>query len=145
MVEVAALNSMDSKPGARFVYAGADSLLAVRALRQAVNDDAAYLTFPHRELLWKIGMTRTIVETDWNNDFLVSGQCWSTPRDFARLGLLYLADGVWNGVRILPAGWSRYASTAAAAQPARPSIGGDAGYGAQFWLNVFQIQSWPWA
>jgi len=133
--EIAARHSMDSRPGARFVYAGADSVLAVRALREAVNDDAAFMTFPHRELLWKIGMTRTIVETDWNGDFIVSGQCWSTPRDFARLGLLYLADGVWNGERLLPVGWSKYVATPASAQPQRPSIGGDAGYGAQFWLH----------
>jgi len=133
--EIAALRTMDSRPGARFVYAGADTVLAVRALREAVNDDAAFMTFPHRELLWKIGMTRTIVESDWNSDFIVSGQCWSTPRDFARLGLLYLADGVWNGERLLPVGWSKYVATPASAQPPRPSIGGDAGYGAQFWLH----------
>jgi CubicO group peptidase (beta-lactamase class C family) len=132
--EVAALNMMDAKPGTRFVYAGTDSILAVRALRQALGDELDFAAFPYRELLWKIGMTRTIIETDWNNDFLVSGQCWSTARDFGRFGLLYLADGVWNGERILPAGWSKYVSSPAPAQPARPGIGGAAGYGAQFWL-----------
>ena len=63
-------------------------------------------------------MTRTIIETDWNNDFLTSGQCWSTARDFGRFGMLYLADGMWNGERILPAGWAKYVSTPAPAQPA---------------------------
>lgn len=131
--EVSALNMVDARPGERFVYAGSDTILSVRALRQAVKDDAAFLSFPHRELLWKIGMTRTVIETDWNDDFLVSGQCWSTARDFARFGMLYLADGVWDGERILPAGWARYVSTPAPAQPTR-SGGGGAGYGAQFWL-----------
>jgi CubicO group peptidase (beta-lactamase class C family) len=135
VAEAAALNMVDSKPGVRFVYAGADSLLLVRALRQAIHDDAAFLTFPYRELLWKIGMTRTIMETDWNNDFLTSGQCWSTARDFGRFGLFYLADGVWNGERILPVGWSQYVSTPAPAQPAPGGIGGNARYGAMFWLH----------
>ncbi|MDO6414057.1 serine hydrolase [Sphingomonas sp. BIUV-7] len=135
IAEIAALNQMNWKPGSRFVYAGTDVNLAVRALREAINDDAAYPAFPYRELLWKIGMTRTTLETDWNNDFIVSGQCWSTARDFGRLGLLYLADGVWRGERILPAGWSAYVSTPAPAQPPKGSIGGDAGYGAQFWLH----------
>ena len=71
--EISALNRVDSKPGARYVYAGSDSILATRALRQAVNDDQAFLSFPQRELLWKIGMTRTLIETDWNNDFLDLG------------------------------------------------------------------------
>ncbi len=133
--EVAGLNMMDAKPGSRFVYSGTDSILAVRALRQAFNNDAEYPAFPYRNLLWKIGMTRTIMETDWNNDFIVSGQCWSTARDFGRFGMLYLADGVWNGERILPEGWRRYVSSRGPAQPSKPSIGGDADYGAQFWLH----------
>lgn len=131
--EVSALNMVDAQPGKRFVYAGSDTILAVRALRQAVNDDAAFLTFPQRELLWKLGMTRTIMETDWNNDFLASGQCWSTARDFARFGIFYLNDGIWNGERLLPVGWSKYVSTPAPAQPAARASGGPA-YGAQFWI-----------
>lgn len=131
--EVSALNMVDAAPGKRFVYAGSDTILAVRALRQAVNDDAAFLTFPQRELLWKLGMTRTIMETDWNNDFLASGQCWSTARDFARFGIFYLNDGVWNGERLLPVSWSKYVSTPAPAQPAARAAGGPA-YGAQFWI-----------
>jgi CubicO group peptidase (beta-lactamase class C family) len=83
--------------------------------------------------LWKLGMTRTVVETDWTGDFITSGQCWSTARDFGRFGLFYLADGVWNGERILPEGWSKYVSTLAPAQPASRARGG-AGYGAQFWI-----------
>jgi CubicO group peptidase (beta-lactamase class C family) len=129
--EVSALNMVDSRPGQRYVYAGSDTILLVRALRQAVNDDASFLTFPHREFLWKLGMTRTIIETDWNNDFLVSGQCWSTARDFGRFGLLYLADGLWNGERILPAGWSKYVSTPAPAQSKQKLEGR---YGGQFWV-----------
>lgn len=131
--EVAALNMVDATPGSRFVYAGSDTILLVRALRQAVNNDTAFLTYPHREFLWKLGMTRTVMETDWNNDFLPSGQCWSTARDFGRFGLLYLADGVWNGERILPVNWSKYVATPAPAQPASAASGG-ARYGGQFWI-----------
>jgi CubicO group peptidase (beta-lactamase class C family) len=123
--ERSALNIMDSKPGARFVYAGSDTILAVRAVRQAINDDRRFWAFPFQEILWKIGMTRTTPETDWNGDFMMSGQCWSTARDFGRFGLLYINDGVWNGERILPEGWAKYVATPSPA---------NAGYGAQFWL-----------
>jgi CubicO group peptidase (beta-lactamase class C family) len=128
------LNMVDSRPGARFVYAGSDTILASRAVREALGDDAQWLVFPYRELLWKLGMTRTVVETDWRGDFLTSGQCWSTARDFGRFGMLYLADGVWNGERLLPEGWSKYVSTLAPAQPASYFNGGP-GYGAQFWVH----------
>lgn len=132
--EISMLNMLDSRPGARFVYAGSDTILASRALREALNDDQQWISYPYRELLWKVGMTRTVVETDWRGDFLISGQCWSTARDFGRFGMLYLADGVWNGQRLLPEGWSKYVSTLAPAQPASYSKGGP-GYGAQFWVH----------
>jgi CubicO group peptidase (beta-lactamase class C family) len=132
--EISMLNMVDSRPGTRFVYAGSDTILASRALREALKDDGRWLAFPYRELLWKLGMTRTVVETDWRGDFLISGQCWSTARDFGRFGMLYLADGVWNGERILPEGWSKYVSTLAPAQPGSYAKGGP-GYGAQFWIH----------
>lgn len=131
--EVSMMNIVDSKPGTRFVYAGSDTILATRALREAVNNDSKWISYPHRELLWKLGMTRTLIETDWTGDFITSGQCWSTARDFGRFGMLYLADGVWQGKRILPKGWSTYVSTLAKAQPGSYATGG-AGYGAQFWI-----------
>jgi CubicO group peptidase (beta-lactamase class C family) len=131
--EVALLNIVDSKPGTRYIYAGSDTILSTRAVREAFNNDKKWTSFPHRELLWKLGMTRTLIETDWTGDFITSGQCWSTARDFGRFGMLYLADGVWNGERILPEGWSKYVSTLAPAQPASRARGG-AGYGAQFWI-----------
>jgi CubicO group peptidase (beta-lactamase class C family) len=129
--ERAALNIVDSPPGTRWVYAGADTILAVRAVRAALGDDERHLRFPFEEVLWKIGMTRTVCETDWNGDFLLSGDMWSTVRDMARFGLLYLADGVWAGERLLPQGWSNYVATPA---PAQPSSADGRGYGAQFWL-----------
>jgi CubicO group peptidase (beta-lactamase class C family) len=127
----ASRTSLEYLPGKRWLYAGSDTILALRALRMALADDARYHLFPYREIFWKLGMTRTTVETDWNGDFLMSGQAWSTARDFARFGLLYLNDGVWNGERILPRGWAKYVSTPAPDQPVFPD---GRGYGAQFWL-----------
>jgi CubicO group peptidase (beta-lactamase class C family) len=60
----------------------------------------------------------------------MSGQTWSSARDFARSGLLYMNDGVWLGERILPEGWVKYVTTRGPAQPARAPF-----YGAQFWLH----------
>jgi CubicO group peptidase (beta-lactamase class C family) len=130
VAEMAATNLLHTMPGRRFYYNPPDTMLAMRAVRQKLADDQRFLLYPFRELYWKIGMTRTVTTSDWNGDFLMSGQTYSTARDFARFGLLYLADGVWNGERILPEGWARYVATPGPQQPE----GDSAGYGAQFWL-----------
>jgi CubicO group peptidase (beta-lactamase class C family) len=128
-----AMDAVDSAPGTRFVYAGSDTALTLRALRETLNNDVRYLAYPYRQLFWKIGMTRTVAETDWNGDFLMSGDVWSTARDFARLGLLYLNNGTWDGERILPDWWAKFVATPSGAQPPG-SLAQGAGYGAQFWL-----------
>jgi CubicO group peptidase (beta-lactamase class C family) len=58
---------------------------------------------------------------------------YSTPRDLARFGLLFLNDGVWNGERILPEGWVAYSTRQTPAQDPRSRSDGW-GYGAQWWL-----------
>jgi CubicO group peptidase (beta-lactamase class C family) len=120
---------LEVAPDSRFNYANNDTLLAARAVRASLGDGAEALAFPFTELLWRIGMTHTTPETDWQGNYILSSQVWTTARDLARLGLLYLNDGVWNGERLLPEGWSRFVATPAPAQPPR-----DTGYGAFFWL-----------
>ena len=119
---------LEAAPGTRFRYANNDSLLAIRGLRAALGDGERALAFPFTDLFWKIGMTRTVPETDWQGNFILSSQVWTTARDLGRLGLLYLGDGVWNGERILPPGWGEYVSRGGPAQPE-----GGYGYGATFW------------
>ena len=76
-------------------------------------------------------MTHTVAETDWRGNYILSSQVWSTrPRSRAASGCSVLNDGVWNGQRLLPVGWTRYVSTPSGPQP----DGRAEGYGAGFWL-----------
>jgi CubicO group peptidase (beta-lactamase class C family) len=120
---------LEVSPRTRFRYANNDILLAIRALRAAINDDARYHAYPRERLFAPLGMTRTVAETDPRGNFILSSQVWSTARDLARFGMLYLNDGVWNGTRILPENWRTYVTRASGPQPE-----GAFGYGATFWL-----------
>ncbi|MEO8926278.1 MAG: serine hydrolase [Caulobacteraceae bacterium] len=133
VTQAATAMPIEAAPGTRFRYANNDALLAARALRARLGDGDRALAFPFKELLWRIGMTHTTPETDWRGNYVLSSQVWTTARDLARLGLLYLNDGKWNGERLLPAGWSRFVATPAPAQPEGATSGGP-GYGAFFWL-----------
>jgi CubicO group peptidase (beta-lactamase class C family) len=90
-----------------------------------------YLSFPRRALFDKLGISTMVLETDPFGNFLTQGYEFASGRDWARLGNLYLQDGVWNGERILPEGWVKFVSTLAPAWAAdhRPI------YGGFFWIN----------
>lgn len=122
-------HSLEAAPGTRYKYANNDTLLAMRTLREALDNDEVYHLMPYMALLWKIGATRTFMEMDWGGDVLSSSLVWTTARDMARLGQLHLQNGEWNGERILPDGWADYVSSPAPVQPRRAN-----GYGAQWWL-----------
>src|SRR6202048_1631614 len=90
-----------------------------------------YLSFPHRALFDKLGIRTMVIETDPFGNFLGQGYELASGRDWARLGNLYLQDGVWNDERILPEGYAKFVSTLAPAWEAdkRPI------YGGFFWIN----------
>jgi len=137
MVQNATRQPLEAPPGKRWRYANNDTMLAMRALREAMPSDRRYFAYPFKALLHKIGMYNTVPEVDWDGDFIMSSQVWTTSRDLSRLGQLYLNDGIWEGERILPKGWSDYVSAKSPAQPTN-RLGEKAnepgrGYGAQFW------------
>ncbi len=114
-------------PGTRFRYANNDTLLATMALMERLPTEER-LGFPIA-FFRRIGMTRTIAETDWQGNFILSSQVWTSARDLARLGLLYLNDGIWQSERLLPEGWRNHVT-----RPSGPQPEGEFGYGATFWL-----------
>lgn len=84
-----------------------------------------------RELFDPLGMRSAQPKFDKAGTFIGSSFCYCTARDFARFGLLYLRDGVWDGRRILPEGWVDYARTPTPV-PATERLG----YGAHWWLGM---------
>ena len=111
-------------------YRNSDPLTIGYLIKQAVTKRGEeYLTWPQRALFDRIGIRRLVLETDPYGNFLLSGYSYGTARDWARLGLLYLQDGVWQGQRILPEGWAKFVSTPA------PAWKGRQRYGGFFWLN----------
>ncbi len=113
-------------------YRNSDPVLTNYMVRLGVEKKGEeYHTFPQRALFDKIGMRSIIMETDPYGNFLTQGYEFASGRDWARLGNLYLQDGVWNGERILPEGFTKFVSTLAPAwiEDGRPI------YGGLFWVN----------
>ena len=115
-------------PGTSFDYENYDTLAAVYAMKRAIGNDRDYLEFPRKALLDKIGMRNTIISTDRFGDFILSSQVYTNARDLARLGMLYLQNGMWKGERILSESWIKFVRTPA------PSTAPNNQYGGHFWL-----------
>jgi CubicO group peptidase (beta-lactamase class C family) len=124
----AASRKLKYQPNTVFEYSSGSTNILSRMIRQQVGD-SAYHAFPYERLFYKIGMNNTVMEPDASGTFVGSSYSYATARDWARFGLLYLNDGVWNNERILPEGWVKYTTT-----PATTSDIGE--YGAQWWLNA---------
>ncbi|HEV2531234.1 serine hydrolase [Phenylobacterium sp.] len=133
VTQAATMMPLEAEPGTRWRYSNDDTLLASRSVRAALGDGQRAIDFPFVQVLWPIGMRHTTPETDWQGNFILSSQVWTTARDLARLALLYENDGVWHGRRLLPVGWSKFVAAPAPAQPDTAANGGP-GYGAFFWL-----------
>lgn len=113
-------------------YHNTDPVLINYLIRLAVEKRGEeYLSFPRRALFDRIGIRTMVLETDPFGDFLTQGYELASARDWARLGNLYLQDGIWNSERILPDGYVKFVSTLAPAWEAdkRPI------YGGFFWIN----------
>jgi CubicO group peptidase (beta-lactamase class C family) len=115
-------------------YRNSDPLTIAYLTKLAVEKKGEnILTWPQRALFDRIGIRRQVLETDPYGNFLISGYDYGTARNWARIGLLYLQDGMWQGTRILPEGWAAFVSTPAPAWK-RPE------YGGFFWLN--RVKTW---
>jgi CubicO group peptidase (beta-lactamase class C family) len=113
-------------------YHNTDPVLINYLIRLAVEKRGEeYLSFPWRALFDKLGIRTMVIETDPFGNFLTQGYDFASGRDWARLGNLYLQDGMWNGERILPEGYAKFVATVAPAWEAdkRPV------YGGFFWIN----------
>lgn len=130
MAAFAAAQPLAAEPDTVWNYSsGTANIIAGIVRRTLETDMAEYYPFLHQELFNRIGMTSAVMESDPSGTFVGSSYAVATPRDWARFGLLYLRDGVWNSRRILPEGWVAYSTTPTPAAPRGE-------YGALFWLNA---------
>ena len=139
--EWAATRPQEWPPNTIGRYRNTDPVLTSYLIRLGVEGRGQnYHSFPQRDLFDKIGIRDGLIETDPQGNFLGQGLAFMPARDWARLGNLYLQDGMWDGERILPEGYVEYASTLA---PTWVSDGRLQYGGAFFWVNGQGNQGLP--
>ncbi len=116
-------------PGTHWAYStGTSAILGGIVSRLTGPDRGSTRRWMERELLEPLGIRSLVAEFDEHQQLVGGSHVWATARDWARLGLLYLRDGVWDGRPILPGGWVDFTRARAPAE-------NNGTYGAHFWLN----------
>jgi CubicO group peptidase (beta-lactamase class C family) len=123
------------EPGTHWNYNSCGIVLTADALTRAIVPNPAspearradMLKWMHESLFDVIGM-QAQPEFDASGLYYGSALIYASARDFAKFGLLYLRDGMWDGQRVLPEGWVDFARTAGKSDNADI-------YGAGWWVT----------
>jgi CubicO group peptidase (beta-lactamase class C family) len=127
MAGFAASKPLIHPPGTVWHYSGGTSLILSRLLRNSFQSERDYLRFPRERLFDPLAMRSAVIEADDSGTLFAASFMYASARDWARLGLLFEQDGMWQGRRLLPEDWVAYTLTPASAAP-------DGRYGAH-WLK----------
>ena len=122
-------------PGQAGRYRNCDPLLATSVVRERVCGGSIedFLSWPYQALFHRIGATGMILETDPYGHFLISGHDYGRARDWARLGLLHLQKGAWEGEQLFPEAFAEFVRT-----PAADAWKDDPSYGGFVYVNATQ-------
>jgi CubicO group peptidase (beta-lactamase class C family) len=117
-------------PGTTFNYSSGTSNIVARIACDAIGGDVDEIrAFFAQRLFDVIGMRSAEPRFDERGTFIGSSYVYATARDFARFGLLYLRDGVWDGRRVLPEGWVDHGRRARSVDPTDGRL-----HGAHWWV-----------
>jgi CubicO group peptidase (beta-lactamase class C family) len=128
MAHFAAERPLAAPPGTRFNYSSGTSNIISGIVARTVGPGESYARFLHSRLFGPLGMTSADPEFDEAGTWVASSALRASARDYARFGLLYLRDGMWDGLRLLPSGWVDDARTWVSEDPDDASP-----YGAHWW------------
>jgi CubicO group peptidase (beta-lactamase class C family) len=114
-------------PGSAFSYSTGSTAVVGRLIGDLVGTDGEFRRWASTVLFEPLGIDTVELTFDADGYWVAGYGADMTARDFARLGLLYLRDGVWDGTQILPENWVEDARTPTPLAPP---------YGSGFWIDV---------
>ena len=111
--------------GTRFYYSSATTQILARIVRDLTGGPEQTLAFAWRELFNPLGMRHVTLEFDGAGTLQGGNYMLASARDWAKLGLLYLNDGVIGGKKVLHPDWVDFCAAATL----------DSDYAAGFYTN----------
>lgn len=136
MAAWAARQPLVHEPGEHWQYMSGQTVLATRAMQDALPGGVAEDLAAVRDRVFEpLNMYSAVFETDEAGTLQGSSYMYASAQDWARLGQLYLDDGLaTDGTRVLPEDFDTIVSTQTVGGT-RPGTSGDRDYGLGFWLG----------
>jgi CubicO group peptidase (beta-lactamase class C family) len=125
---------LEADPGTQWRYSTGDAELLCAVVKRALEARFGPGAFWSR-FFEPMGMD-VVVEEDPRGTPLGGSSLYATPRDFAKLGWLYLNDGCWEGRRLLPDGWVKATTTPSPVFTATAADVERTPTGYAWWLNA---------
>lgn len=98
--------------GTRFHYSGATTQILARIVRDLTGGPEQTLAFAWRELFNPLGMRHVTLEFDGAGTLQGTNYMLASARDWAKLGMLYLYDGVVGERKVLHPDWVDFCAAA---------------------------------
>jgi CubicO group peptidase (beta-lactamase class C family) len=130
MAAFAADRPLAAAPGERFNYSSGTSNIISGIVARELGPGRPYREFLAERLFGPLGMTTATTTFDDAGTWVAASYAYATARDYARFGLLYLRDGLWEGDRLLPEGWVDYGRRPRSVDPDDGDL-----YGAHWWTR----------
>ena len=111
---------MAAEPGRSYVYCGPNSHLLSAIIRETTGISA--LAFAQEHLFGPLGVSDVIWPIDPQGNNMGWGDMKLAPHDMAKLGYLFLNEGLWDGHQVVSAEWVEAATSGSS-------------YGYQWWLK----------
>ena len=124
----AARDPLAHPPGTVFNYSSGTSNIVAGIIGRAVGGNVR--SFLLDRVLHPIGVSSADPRLDAAGTFIGSSFVHATAQDWARFGLLYLRDGVWEAERLLPEGWVDHGRRVRSVDEKDGDL-----YGAHWWVD----------
>ena len=128
---------MEYKPGEKFVYNSGITVLLSHILHEASGMHAN--EYAEKYLFNKLGIQDYFWKKTPNNLTDAEGGLYLSTRDFAKIGMLYLNDGRWNGSQIITNEWVELTMS-----PDTDIEESSRKYGFQWWLVPYENNQEKW-
>jgi CubicO group peptidase (beta-lactamase class C family) len=122
---------VEHKPGTHFVYNSAATFMLSALIQQVTGETLLQYLTPR--LFEPLDIRNPTWESNMNGINVGGWGLKVRTADIANFGQLYLQEGKWNGVQLIPAEWVMEATSFQTSNGSNPHSDWEQGYGYQFW------------